>query len=39
MPRFYLERWAVDDRIRVTDMVNDRRTFGLSPSKAARVRP
>ncbi|TFB94298.1 DUF4238 domain-containing protein [Cryobacterium sp. HLT2-28] len=37
MPGFYLERWAVNDRIRVTDMVNDRRTFELSPSKAARV--
>lgn len=37
VPRFYLERWAVNDRIRVTDMVNDRRTFELSPSKAARV--
>lgn len=34
VPRFYLERWAVDGRVRVVDLVRDRRAYETSPAQA-----
>ncbi|KRE52946.1 hypothetical protein ASG92_25085 [Arthrobacter sp. Soil736] len=34
VPKFYLERWAERNLIRVTDLNNGRRSFSVPPSKA-----
>lgn len=35
VPRFYLERWAGDGRVRVVDLVRGRNAYELSPAQAA----
>lgn len=35
VPRFYLERWAVDGRVRVVDLLRGRNAYELSPAQAA----
>jgi len=34
VPRFFLEQWAVDGRVQVTDLLQQRRTFRLRPEHA-----
>jgi hypothetical protein len=39
VPRFYLDAWAVDKMVRVTDLgVSPRHSYRVKPSQAARVR-
>lgn len=35
VPRFYLERWAVNGRVRVVDLIRGRNAYELSPAQAA----
>jgi hypothetical protein len=35
VPRFYLERWAVNERVRVVDLIRSRNAYELSPAQAA----
>ena len=34
VPRFYLDRWATDNRIKVTDLAESARTFSIAPNNA-----
>ena len=34
VPKFYLERWAVNNRVLVTDLARDRRCFPVAPKNA-----
>ncbi|WP_412161707.1 DUF4238 domain-containing protein [Curtobacterium flaccumfaciens] len=34
VPRFYLDQWAIDGRVQVTDLLQQRRTFQLRPEHA-----
>lgn len=34
VPKFYLERWAVDNRVLVTDLANDKRSFPVTSKNA-----
>lgn len=36
VPRFYLDRWAVNDRVRVVDLARDRNAYEPTPLQAAR---
>jgi hypothetical protein len=35
VPRFYIDRWAVNERVRVVDLVRNRYAYETSPSQAA----
>lgn len=35
VPRFYIDRWAVNARVRVVDLVRDRNAYETSPAQAA----
>jgi hypothetical protein len=35
LPRFYLQRWAVEDRVRVIDLERDRNAYETAPERAA----
>jgi hypothetical protein len=35
VPRFYIDRWAVDGRVRVVDLLRGRNAYELSPAQAA----
>ena len=35
LPRFYIDRWAVDNRVRVVDLARDRNAYETSPAQAA----
>ncbi|WP_079003000.1 DUF4238 domain-containing protein [Plantibacter flavus] len=35
LPRFYLQRWAIEDRVRVIDLERDRNAYEPAPERAA----
>lgn len=34
VPRFYLDQWSIDERVQVTDLLQQRRTFEVRPEHA-----